>query len=89
MVNQVQNTAPRLRPLVELNSRAIIGQLKPKADSPILRAPVVEPTKAEVSIMGNDSESVLSEQQQKELDKQRALQQQKIKDIKAQLDALR
>jgi hypothetical protein len=31
----------------------------------------------------------LSEQQQKELDKQRALQQQKIKDIKAQLDALR
>jgi hypothetical protein len=27
--------------------------------------------------------------QQKELDKQRALQQQKIKDIKAQLDALR
>jgi hypothetical protein len=31
----------------------------------------------------------LSEQQQKELDEQRALQQQKIKDIKAQLDALR
>jgi hypothetical protein len=31
----------------------------------------------------------LSEQQQKELDKQRAIQQQKIKDIKAQLDALR
>jgi hypothetical protein len=31
----------------------------------------------------------LSEQQQQELDKQRAIQQQKIKDIKAQLDALR
>jgi hypothetical protein len=31
----------------------------------------------------------LSKQQQKELDKQQALQQQKIKDIKAQLDALR
>jgi hypothetical protein len=28
MVNQVQNTALRLRPLVELNSRVIIGQLK-------------------------------------------------------------
>jgi hypothetical protein len=28
-------------------------------------------------------------QQQQELDKQRAIQQQKIKDIKAQLDALR
>ncbi|VVH64322.1 hypothetical protein BSPLISOX_1555 [uncultured Gammaproteobacteria bacterium] len=41
-------------------------------------------------IAGLDLPAVsLSEQQQKELDKQRALQQQKIKDIKAQLDALR
>ncbi|VVH57438.1 hypothetical protein BSPCLSOX_2561 [uncultured Gammaproteobacteria bacterium] len=41
-------------------------------------------------IAGLDLPAVsLSEQQQKELDEQRALQQQKIKDIKAQLDALR
>jgi hypothetical protein len=41
-------------------------------------------------IAGLDLPAVpLSEQQQKELDKQRALQQQKIKDIKAQLDTLR
>jgi uncharacterized small protein (DUF1192 family) len=33
--------------------------------------------------------NVLSEQQQKELDKRRAIQQQKIKDIKAQLEALK
>ncbi len=35
------------------------------------------------------TDALMSEQQQKELDKQRAIQQQKIKDIKAQLDALR
>ncbi|VVM18120.1 hypothetical protein BSPWISOXPB_7296 [uncultured Gammaproteobacteria bacterium] len=41
-------------------------------------------------IAGLDLPAVpLSEQQQQELDKQRAIQQQKIKDIKAQLDALR
>ena len=41
-------------------------------------------------IAGLDLPAVpLSEQQQKELDKQRTIQQQKIKDIKAQLDALR
>ena len=41
-------------------------------------------------IAGLDLPAVpLSKQQQKELDKQRAIQQQKIKDIKAQLDALR
>ena len=41
-------------------------------------------------IAGLDLPAVpLSKQQQKELDKQRVLQQQKIKDIKAQLDALR
>jgi hypothetical protein len=36
-----------------------LGGLSAIHRCPILKAPVVEPTKAEVSIMGNDSESVV------------------------------